>query len=186
MPFDRHLSMLTVSQYPIPQVMSSRKSSSRVQKRQADSPLSDAAGGTKITKTTTRTTTSAYSRNFQQHMIEYGVYDYRYTYPNGQRTPKPNNLNEIMERLIRPRRSLSPSRFTETDYREVEQADADADNETPVTTGVIPLIEGKYAHMNCRGQDLLHVRDSARRTSRRQELGGSNGDAVLHGSSPSR
>jgi hypothetical protein len=135
--------------------MGSRKSSSRVQKRQADSPLSDTAGGTNITKTTTRTTTSAYSRNFQQHMIEYGIYDYRYTYPNGHRTPKPNNLNEIMERLVRPRRSLSPSRFTEMDYREVEQADANADNETPVTTGVIPLIEGKYAHMNCRGQDLL-------------------------------
>lgn len=126
-----------------------------MQKSQADPPQSESAENTKTTKTTTRTTTSAYSRNFQQHMVEYGVYNYTYSYPNGQRTPKPNNLNEIMERLIRPRRSLSPSRFTETDYREVEQADADADNETPVATGVIPLIEGKYAHMNCRGQDLL-------------------------------
>lgn len=120
-------------------------------KSQSDS-LSETAG-TKSTKT--RATISAYNQNFQQHMADYDVYDYKYSYPNGQRTPKPNNLNEIMEKLVQPRRSLSPSQFSETEYLEVEQADADVDNETLVINTVIPLIKGKNSHQKCRQQDFL-------------------------------
>ncbi|EQL32384.1 hypothetical protein BDFG_05400 [Blastomyces dermatitidis ATCC 26199] len=84
------------------------KSNSHNRKRRARSPPSSTAD----TKDTTKTTsTTAYNRNFQQNLIDHGVYPDGYEYPDGRIPAMPNNWEEIKERLSRPRPSLSPSKF---------------------------------------------------------------------------
>ncbi|QSS61694.1 hypothetical protein I7I51_03871 [Histoplasma capsulatum] len=119
--------------------MSSRTSSSN-RKRRAKSPPSSSA---RDTKTTTKTSsTSAYSRNFQQHLINYSVYPPEYKYPDGQKPPKPDNLAEIHERLALPRASLSPSKFSEKRFEDFRETDAKASKEKLVITSVIPVLDG--------------------------------------------
>ncbi|EQL31109.1 hypothetical protein BDFG_06499 [Blastomyces dermatitidis ATCC 26199] len=135
--------------YPIP--MSSRTPSSHRRKRRAESPLSSTSRGTKATTRTS--STSAFSRNFQQHLIDHGVYPHGYEYPDGQRPEKPRNLQEINERLAQPRASLSPSGFSEEAFENFARADAHASKEKPVISSVIPIIDGDIGDHKCVGGD---------------------------------
>ncbi|KAK5627856.1 hypothetical protein RRF57_003571 [Xylaria bambusicola] len=51
--------------------------------------------------------TGPYDRAFQQLLIDYGIYPDNYEYPDGQVLPPPENLEEIMQAIAKPRRSLS-------------------------------------------------------------------------------
>ncbi|KAI1913373.1 hypothetical protein LOZ39_005538 [Ophidiomyces ophidiicola] len=137
--------------------MSSRAPSSHRRKRRAESPPSSASRDTKTTtKTTTKTSsTSAYSRNFQQNLIDHGVYPYGYGYPDGRRPDKPGNWKEINERLAQPRSSLSPSRFPEEAFDAFALADAHASKEKPVISSVISIIDGDIGDHKCVGGDYL-------------------------------
>ncbi|KAF2185501.1 hypothetical protein K469DRAFT_454212, partial [Zopfia rhizophila CBS 207.26] len=73
--------------------------------------------------------TGAYSRNFQQHLVNYDVYPHGYRHPNGQ---------EINQILAQPRPSLSPSIFTDEEFEKLVQADTDAAKEKQVSESVIP------------------------------------------------
>ncbi|QSS53757.1 hypothetical protein I7I53_01118 [Histoplasma capsulatum var. duboisii H88] len=134
--------------YPTP--MSSRTSSSRRKRRAESPPLSTS----RDTKTTTKTSsTSAYSRNFQQNLIDHGVYPPEYKYPDGQKPPKPDNWAEIHEILALPRASLSPSKFSEKCFEDFREADMKASKEKPVTTSVIPVLDGDIGDRACVGGD---------------------------------
>ncbi|EDN06469.1 predicted protein [Histoplasma mississippiense (nom. inval.)] len=123
------------------------KSNSHNRKRRARSPPSSAD-----TKDTTKTTsTTAYNRNFQQNLIDHGVYPDGYEYPEGRIPAMPNNWEEINERLARPRPSLSPSKFSDGHFRKFKRADTHASKEQPVTTSVIPIIEGDVGDLKCAG-----------------------------------
>ncbi|KAK2748574.1 hypothetical protein FQN57_000709 [Myotisia sp. PD_48] len=146
--------------YPEPsliyRLMSPSRSISRrrvsQRKRSAESP----PPSTRPTKTTTKTTsTSAYSRNFEQKLIDNGFYPKGYKYRDGQIPPKPSNWGEINERLIQPRSSLSPSRFSESDFQNFEEADTRASKENPVMEDVIPILEGKAATATAKGGYLF-------------------------------
>ncbi|EER39904.1 conserved hypothetical protein [Histoplasma capsulatum H143] len=132
-----------------PALMSSRTSSSN-RKRRAKSPPSSSARDTKIT---TKTSSTAYSRNFQQKLIDHSIYPDGYEYPDGQIPSTPNNMEEILERLAQPRPSLSPSKFSDGDFRKFKRADAQASKEKPVTTSVIPILEGDISDHKCVGGD---------------------------------
>ncbi|CAD6440053.1 290bab11-0fa8-4ffe-a3f6-e626df4feab4 [Sclerotinia trifoliorum] len=110
-------------------------------------PLTDPDATTGATTTTKNT--SVYSRNFQQHLIDNGIFPSFYRYPDGTRPTKPNNWKEIKRRLAQPHRSLSPSRFTEEMHEKFTQVDADAAKEEQVTRLVIPLIEGEVIDAKC-------------------------------------
>lgn len=117
--------------------MGPRKTSSRVQKPQAEPPLSETAGNT---KTTTKTTlTSAYSRNFEQNLIEFGVYPDGHEI-KGKGLPEPNNVEEIRETLARPRDSLN---LGMSDFLKFKRVAARASKEKNVTTSIIPIIDGE-------------------------------------------
>ncbi|EEQ87979.2 uncharacterized protein BDCG_03099 [Blastomyces dermatitidis ER-3] len=89
-------------------------------KRRARSPPSSTAD----TKDTTKTTsTTAYNCNFQQNLIDHGVY------PDGP--------------------SLSSSKFSDGHFRKFKRADTHASKEQPVTTSVIPIIEGNVSDLKC-------------------------------------
>ena len=93
--------------------------------------------------------TGPYSRNCQQHLIDHGVYPVGYEYYDGQVPPPPSNLNEITERLARPRASLSSSKFSDEDFRKFRRADIHAAKEKQVSTSVIPIIEGNTGNPKC-------------------------------------
>ncbi|EDN03890.1 predicted protein [Histoplasma mississippiense (nom. inval.)] len=136
--------------YPVPQPMSSRSSSHR-RKRRAESPPSSTTANT---KTTTKTSsTSAYSRNFQQNLIDHRVYPPEYRYPDGEKPLKPNNWMEINEMLARSRASLSPSKFSEKRFEDFREADAYASKEKPVTVSVVPILDGDISDLKCVGRD---------------------------------
>ncbi|KAK2742687.1 hypothetical protein FQN57_005142 [Myotisia sp. PD_48] len=134
---------------PVYQLMSPNRSISRRRKRSARSPPSNS----RPTKTTTRTTTTStvYSRNFEQKLIDNGIFPNEYEYPGGQLTELPSNWSEINGRLTCQRASLSPSKFNDDDFRKFRRADAHASKENPVTTSVIPTIEGEIGDTKCVG-----------------------------------
>ena len=100
------------------------------------------------TKPTGSKSTSPYDRNFQQNLIDHGVYPDSYEYPDGRFPPQPANWEEINGRLLHPRASLSSSRFSADQFRKFQRADARASKEDQVTTTVIPIIEGDMRNSN--------------------------------------
>ncbi|KAL2384787.1 hypothetical protein RJ035_005235 [Blastomyces gilchristii] len=151
--------MLTIlTQYPKPenfrdQPMNSNKSRSRSRKRRAESPPSSQTGDTK--GTTKSTSTTSYSRNFQQNLIDHGVYPPEYRYPDRCKLSKPSNWTEINERLAQPRTSLSLSKFSEDRFEDFREADAYASKEKPITTSVVPILDGDVGDRKCVGGDYL-------------------------------
>lgn len=86
-------------------------------------------------------TGGTYSRNFEQHLIDHGIYPEGYRYPGGRKSEKPKNWTEINQRLSQPRASLSPSKFADEEFETFKEANTYASNELPTTT-LVPTIEG--------------------------------------------
>lgn len=125
--------------------MSSSQSSSRSRKRNSAKPSrADLTSNTTISKST-----GPYDRAFQQNLIDGGIYPDGYEYPDGRALPQPRNWEEINERLAQPRPSLSPSKFSDADFRRFRRADANAFKEKQITTSVIPIIEGEPRDPKC-------------------------------------
>ncbi|KAI0399003.1 hypothetical protein F4802DRAFT_612897 [Xylaria palmicola] len=84
-----------------------------------------------------------YSRAFQQHLIDNGIFPNRYQNPEGQILAPPENLEEILQAMTKPRPDLSPSHFTEEDFETFLQAHGNARKESQVMATVISIIEGE-------------------------------------------
>ena len=89
----------------------------------------------------TKTTTTPYSGNFQQNLIDHGIYPDGFDQDDEMPLP-PNNFDEIKERLSQRRPSLSASRCSNVDFSKFRRENAYASAENPVTTCVLPIIEG--------------------------------------------
>lgn len=100
-------------------------------------------------QTTSTKSTSPYDRAFQQHLIDHGIYPDQYEYPDGRTPRPPGNLEEIVRVMARPRPSLSPSRFTNDDFKKFKRANAHAAKEWQVISTVIPIIEGEVGDTKC-------------------------------------
>lgn len=101
--------------------------------------------------TTTTKSSGPYDRDFQQNLIDGGIYPHAYEYPDGRRPAKPDNWQEINERLAQPRPSLSPSKFSEEAHDKFIRADAHAAKEKQVSEFVIPTIAGEVTDGKCAG-----------------------------------
>ncbi|KAK8038580.1 hypothetical protein PG993_006991 [Apiospora rasikravindrae] len=119
------------------------KSSLGRRKRGSQSPTK------RSSNTTSTKSTGPYDRAFQQHLIDHGVFPYRYEYPDGGTPPPPDNLEEIRAVLAQPRPSLSPSRFTNDDFKKFEKEDAHATKEWQIVANVVPIIEGNIGDRKC-------------------------------------
>lgn len=84
---------------------------------------------------------SAYEDNFEQHLIDHGVY------PEGhgglKNLQEPDNWEEIHARLAMRRASLSPSRFTREAFWDFKETNKAAWTESTVMSKVFPMITGK-------------------------------------------
>ncbi|KAK1084093.1 hypothetical protein LTR48_005772 [Friedmanniomyces endolithicus] len=108
-------------------------------KRQHDSGLGESSSTGRTGKTGT---TGPYNAQFQQLLIDQGVYPHGYRTLSGAKPPKPQNMEETYRRLSQPRPSLSPSRFSEGAFEDFQDQNGAASSEQDVMTDVIPTIRG--------------------------------------------
>ena len=138
---------------PLHCTMSSSHSSSRVRKRvprgQKRVSISSRPTNTSVTETENTRLSGVYDRDFQQNLIDGGVYPPAYEYPDGRIPAKPDNLREINQIMARPRSSLSPSKFSDDAHENFTRVDAHAAKEKQVSELVIPLIAGKIRDTRC-------------------------------------
>jgi hypothetical protein len=115
---------------------------SRAQKRGSSSRTKTTSTKRTVTSATKVTKVTNKSRprdaNYQQKLIDGGIHHYGYVFPDGSQPPLPPNWEEINRRLAQPQPSLSPSGFSEGDYREFIQKDAQVFSEDAVKDSVIP------------------------------------------------
>ena len=110
--------------------MSSHGSSSRGQKR------SSRSSNTSYTSTTSQTLkSSAYDRDFEQKCIDHGIY-------MPSQREKPENWQQLQERLARSRPSLSPSQFSDGQVERFCEAETEARDEGDVVRDSLPTILG--------------------------------------------
>ncbi|PYH88588.1 hypothetical protein BO71DRAFT_132180 [Aspergillus ellipticus CBS 707.79] len=94
---------------------------------------------------------TAYSANFEQHLIDHGIYPSGYEYPDGQEPEPPENQDAIHERLAKSRLSLSCENFASPEFKAFKRTAYQALSESQVVATVIPLIEGKSGSSRCTG-----------------------------------
>ena len=123
---------------PTAHVMPSDQSCPRTQSKSRDT-LGDSTAKTTTSKTKK---TSPYDPNFEQNLVDNSIYPDDYDFPDGRNPPRPNNEDEILDRLGQPRPSLSPSQFPEKDFRSFKQKNSRALNEDAVMADVFPVIQG--------------------------------------------
>ena len=78
---------------------------------------------------------SAYHRDFEQHLIDHGIH-------LNNRTQKPHNWDEIQQKMTQPRPSLSPSKFSDGAFENFQQANEEALTESMVMRKSFPIISG--------------------------------------------
>lgn len=139
---------------PLNYKMSSKQSTARGRK-QGSASTPDTRPTTNTTNTKTTQSSGPYSRNFQQKLIDGGIYPDEYEYPDGRVLPEPGNLEEINQRLAQPRPSLSPSVFSNEKFKQFKRADAHVSRENKATKTVIPIIEGRITDDKCVEGEVL-------------------------------
>ena len=88
------------------------------------------------------TKTTPYSGNFEQKLIDNGIYPDLHEHSDGRTPQIPANLSDIEAALPVRRASLSPSRFTDEDFRAFRLANTKAKGETTGIYKVLPVITG--------------------------------------------
>ena len=101
--------------------------------------LSDSTAKTTTSKTKK---TSPYDPNFEQNLVDNNIYPDDYDFLDDQDPPRPENENEILSRLKQPRPSLSPSHFSNKEFRTFKQTNSRALNEDAIMGNVFPIIQG--------------------------------------------
>lgn len=86
-----------------------------------------------------------YSGNFEQKLIDNGVYPSLYEHPDGRPSQDPMNLSDIEAAQCASRKSLSPSRFTQGDFEAFRRANARSSGENTGMRNVISVIAGNEA-----------------------------------------
>lgn len=82
-----------------------------------------------------------YSRGFEQHLIDHGIYSEGYESPDDQISEKPKNWETINQRLSQSRAFLSSSKFDDEEFQKFKRVNTYASNELSTIT-LIPTIEG--------------------------------------------
>ncbi|KID95607.1 hypothetical protein MAJ_08466, partial [Metarhizium majus ARSEF 297] len=115
-------------------------------KMSSDRSFTSSSRRTQSTKATTVSLeskrSSAYTKNFEQDLIDNKIYPEGYEYANNRSTPEPNNLDDIIQDLSNPRASLSPSRFSSSAFKHFKQANSRVISEGKVMSNILPTICG--------------------------------------------
>ncbi|KAI1279220.1 hypothetical protein F5Y07DRAFT_359489 [Xylaria sp. FL0933] len=100
-------------------------------------PTGSAKSATKKSKTSSR------GPDFEQHLVDYGIYLDKYRSPDGRPNPEPGNLDQIRRALSSRRPSLSPSHCPESEFHMFRKKNDNAFLERDVINDVvIPMLCG--------------------------------------------
>jgi hypothetical protein len=86
---------------------------------------------------------SAYDPCFERNLVDHGVYPSGYRHLDGRRAPKPDNWEEIQQRIAQPRSSISPSQFSEGAFETYVDNSDQALDEADVMAHVFPIMRGE-------------------------------------------
>ena len=103
--------------------------------------------------------TTAYAEDYEQHLIDHGIYPVLHEHPDARPTPKPSNLGDIRQRLAQSRASLSPSQFDESAFDDFQRKNVRAVREKKVMRTVVPVLGGNSDIPN--EQDALFTKITA-------------------------
>lgn len=117
------------------QAMPPSQSTSRTRSKSTDTL------GRSILKTSTRKS-SAYHRDFEQHLIDNRIYPSHYDFPDDREPQRPSNAKEILDRLAEPRPSLSKSHFSDKAFASFVSTNSQALTEAVVMRKLFPTIVG--------------------------------------------
>ncbi|KAK2882604.1 hypothetical protein FQN49_000176 [Arthroderma sp. PD_2] len=144
---------------------SSRKMTAGVRKRRGGaSPSSNSISTTGVTNftskppkraTTKSTSITAYSPKFLQHLANHSIYYDGYEDISGSPPARPSNWDEMLDRVTRTRRSLSPTKFSEDAFRRFKQEDIRAFNEREVLVDSLSVIDNYTGDLRGIGRDYL-------------------------------
>lgn len=113
-------------------------------KRPPESALTSEATRSTISNTKSGSgKNSPYTSQLELNLKEHFVYRVGSKHPEDEYPREPKNLEEILDRLGRRRKSLSASEFTDDNFRDFKQNNNAAFNEENVNERVRPLIEGE-------------------------------------------
>lgn len=116
------------------------KSSSRFSKRTRDLDVPS----TNYTSNTS--TTGTYDAQFEQTLVDQGIYSNSYRIREGGRPPQPGNIVQIRDILGQSRPSLSPSAFSDAAFEDFQERNYQATAESKAMSTVIPVIIGAKDH----------------------------------------
>lgn len=134
------------------QSRSPSRSRSQSRKRIYASSISKSSNATSKTKSTT-----PYSGEFEQKLIDRGIYSKAYRRRDGSKPPKPENMQDIHDMLARSRPSLSPSVLSETVFENFQESNDRATAESKAMADVIPIIAGpKDKHYESSGDVVFN------------------------------
>jgi hypothetical protein len=85
---------------------------------------------------------SAYHPGFERHLIKNGVYPIGYQHLDDRSMVKPENWNEIQQRLLQPRPSLSRSQFSDGAFQDFSHRVDQVTDGPGVTARAFPILEG--------------------------------------------
>ena len=89
----------------------------------------------KSTVKTSHRKSSAYHRDFEQHLIDHNIH-------LNNRAQKPHNWDKIQQKIVQPRPSLSPSKFSNSTLETFQQTNEEALTEGMVMRKSLPIITG--------------------------------------------
>ncbi|KAL3485409.1 hypothetical protein BJX62DRAFT_229541 [Aspergillus germanicus] len=104
--------------------------------------------------------TTAYSNNFEDHLINHSIYLPGYKYPDGREPASPSNLEEIKEIIAAPRASVST--HSKDDFETFAITYWKVRTEQEAKVSVISILEGRtsgHAGKNRRFANLAHLTD---------------------------
>ncbi len=105
---------------------------------------------------------SAYDPEFEQHLIDHGIYPEGYG--EDEDSEEPANIEDINRRLAQPRSSLSPSRFTREQFLDFKKKNREALTEATVMSKAFPIITGTAdipSQENLRFRNLKDLTDGS-------------------------
>ncbi|KAK5069423.1 hypothetical protein LTR51_008673 [Lithohypha guttulata] len=97
------------------------------------------------TRSTKTSKTTPYSAQYEQALIDAHVYPEGHDY-DGEDAPVPTNYDDILQHLSATRASLSPSRCTDTDFKQFKRTNAQARSEARMMQKVLRGISGQDDH----------------------------------------
>ena len=106
--------------------------------------------------------TNAYSKGFEQHLIDHGVYPAGHF--KGKEKEEPSNVNDVRQRLAQRRSSMSPSRSSPNAFTEFKDCNEEATSEIDVMVNVVPKILGSTITakaFNKEFNNLKHLTDGS-------------------------